>query len=65
MQIKPLCPGGTRREYISKAEHVSVACSNVSVTNAGYLSSKANVCGGGIMWKMCESELKKKSNLAT
>lgn len=43
MQIKPPCPGATHREYISKAEHVSVACSNVSVTNAGCLSSKANV----------------------
>lgn len=31
------CPGATHREYVSKAEHVSVACINVSVKNAGCL----------------------------
>lgn len=43
MQIKPPCPGATHREYISKAEHVSVACININVKNAGCLFLKANV----------------------
>lgn len=39
----------THREYIAKAEHMPVACSIVSVRNAGCLSLKASV----EVWK-CE-----------
>lgn len=65
MQIKQPCPGATHGEYISKAEHVSVACINVNVTNAGCLVFFfEGQCGGGKPWRKWESELQK-TKLAT